>query len=253
MYHFTLTYYEMLYNAISGGKEDSGSPVSMEEVEVKSKPNKSDDRLDWSSSRSSRSTTPTPAISIEPDGSLELTADMINSIDNEVITSDTLQSAKARGSNDTGLGVIIPSDDESIDGDVLLMEEEDDEPDSRQEGKQEDGGEGGEGVAAATCTTLPGNTPTRARAVSGTSEEESGHDHERTPQPSDHQDMKTTEQAEQSATDQQDSDHTASPTDNVSHFVSECGEASLLAVPWDGLSSLDIEVAVLHNCLLHCY
>ena len=111
-----------------GGSEDLGSPTGSEDIQVKSKPNKLDGILDGPL-RSSRSATPTPAISIEPDGSLELTADMINSIDNEVITSDTLQSAKARGSNNTGLGVIIPSDDESVDGEALLLlgEEEEEE------------------------------------------------------------------------------------------------------------------------------
>ena len=229
-------------NVILGGSEDLGSPTGSEDSQVKSKPSKLDGILDGSL-RSSRSVTPTPAISIEPDGSLELTADMINGIDSEVITSDTLQSAKARGSNDTGLGVIIPSDDESVDGEALLLlgEEEEEEEEgegltmeeeqvdiggamavvgvgekSRVGGRGE-GGEGGRegGVEGTGEDTLPGSTPKRVRAVSRTSEEEGGHDHERTPQPSDHQE-KTLEPVKV-PTDQKNVDQTGSPTDNVSY------------------------------------
>ena len=225
-----------------GGSEELGSPTGSEDSQVKSKPSKLDGMLD-ESLRSSRSVTPTPAISIDADGSLELTADMINGIDNEVITSDTLQSAKARGSNNTDLGVIIPSDDESVDGEALLLlgEEEEEEGEglegltmeeqvdlggavavvgagekSREEGGG--GGRGGEGggVEGTAEDTLPGSTPKRVRAVSGTSEEESGHDHERTPQPSDHQE-RTLEPAK-TPTDQNNADQTGSPTDNVSNL-----------------------------------
>ena len=210
---------------------------------MKSKPSKLDGLLD-ESLRSSRSVTPTPAISIDADGSLELTADMINGIDNEVITSDTLQSAKARGSNNTDLGVIIPSDDESVDGEALLLlgEEEEEEGEglegltmeeqvdlggavavvgAREKSREEEGGGGrggeGGGVEGTAEDTLPGSSPKRVRAVSGTSEEESGHDHERTPQPSDHQE-RTLEPAK-TPTDQNNADQTGSPTDNVSTCV----------------------------------
>lgn len=230
-----------LYSIFLGGSEELGSPTGSEDSQVKSKPSKLDGMLDGSL-RSSRSVTPTPAISIDADGSLELTADMINGIDNEVITSDTLQSAKARGSNNTDLGVIIPSDDESVDGEALLLlgEEEEEEEGERLEGltmeeqvdlggavavmgvgekSREEGGRGGGegGVEGTAEDTLPGSTPMRVRAVSGTSEEESGHDHERTPQPSDHQE-RTLEPAKTS-TDQKNADQTGSPTDNVSCFV----------------------------------
>ena len=214
---------------------------------MKSKPSKLDGILDGSL-RSSRSATPTPAISIEPDGSLELTADMINGIDSEVITSDTLQSAKARGSNNTELGVIIPSDDESVDGEALLLlgEEEEEEEGEGLEGltmedqvdvggavavmaggeksREEKGGGGGGGggggeegrVEGTAEDALPGSTPTRVRAVSGgTSEEEGGHDHERTPQPSDHQE-KTLEPVKDPV-DQKNAEQAGSPTDNVSY------------------------------------
>ena len=220
-------------NIILGGSEDLGSPTGSEDSQVKSKPSKLDGILDGSL-RSSRSVTPTPAISIEPDGSLELTADMINGIDSEVITSDTLQSAKARGSNDTGLGVIIPSDDESVDGEALLLLGEEEEEEEEGEGltmeeEQVDiggamavvgVGERGEGVREGGVEgtgedTLPGSTPKRVRAVSRTSEEEGGHDHERTPQPSDHQE-KTLEPVKV-PTDQKNVDQTGSPTDNVSY------------------------------------
>ena len=219
-----------------GGSEELGSPTGSEDSQVKSKLSKLDGMLD-ESLRSSRSVTPTPAISIDADGSLELTADMINGIDNEVITSDTLQSAKARGSNNTDLGVIIPSDDESVDGEALLLlgEEEEEEGEglegltmeeqvdlggavavvgAGEKSREEEGGGRGEGGVEGTAEdTLPGSTPKRVRAVSGTSEEESGHDHERTPQPSDHQE-RTLEPAK-TPTDQNNADQTGSPTDNV--------------------------------------
>lgn len=74
--------------------------------------------------RNSRSITPTPGISIQPDVSLELTEDMLNGQENEVVVtiSDT-PLARARSSNDTSKGVIIASDDESIDGDLLYAVE----------------------------------------------------------------------------------------------------------------------------------
>ena len=230
------------YN-ILGGSEDLGSPTGSEDIQVKSKPSKLDGMLDGSL-RSSRSATPTPAISIEPDGSLELTADMINGIDNEVITSDTLQSAKARGSNNTGLGVIIPSDDESVDGEALLLlgEEEEEEGEGlegltmeeqvdiggavavvgvgekrREEGGSGRGGGGEGGVEGTAEDALPGSTPKRVRAVSRTSEEEGGHDHERTPQPSDHQEKML--EPVKVPIDQKNADQSGSPTDNVSYFV----------------------------------
>ena len=216
---------------ILGGKEDPGSPTGSEDVEVKSKPSKLDGMLDGSL-RSSRSATPTPAISIEPDGSLELTEDMINGMDNEVIKSDTLQSAKARGSNNTGLGVIIPSDDESVDGEALLLlgeEEEGEEPEGQTEeqvdvgGVAAVGGEGGgagggggeKGAEGMAKDALPGSTPKRGRGVSQTSEEERGHDHERTPQPSDHQER--TLEPVKVPLEQKNTDQNGPPTDNVSH------------------------------------
>ena len=233
---FTQSYHNLCTNVrtftqcciLSGGETDLASPTTMaaEDVQVKAKPIKSGDGPLDRSLRTSRSATPTPAISIEPDGSLELTADMINGIDNEVITSDTLQSAKARGSNNTGLGVIIPSDDESVDGESLLLgeEEEEEEEKDREMVIQVDGGIEGvavggvggelEGVAA---EMLPGSTPQRPRAVSKTSEEGSGHDHERTPQPSDPQE-KSLELAKEKADQASAAAQTGSPTDtdNVS-------------------------------------
>ena len=200
--------------------------------EVKSKPIGTGDGPLERSLHSSRSVTPTPAISIEPESSLELTADMIKGIDNEVITSDTLQSAKARGSNDTGLGVIIPSDDESMDG-VLLGEE--DEEEEEEEDREEHGGHvreehidgrvGGAvgGVGGVTTDQLPGSTPKRVRVVSKTSSnEESSHDHEKTPQPCDpHEKMlgraeEPSTSAAAATTEQQNAGQGGSPTDNVS-------------------------------------
>ena len=198
---------------------------------MKLKPNRLDSGLEGSL-RSSRSTTPTPAISIEPDGSLELTADMINGIDNEVITSDTLQSARARGSNNTELGVIITSDDESVDGEALLLLEEEEEEEEGEEPEEQvekrvnlveeaavrvvmRGGVGEGRAEATTEDTLPGSTPKRGSAESRTSEEECGHDHERTPQPSDHQERTTLEEVKDPA-NQKSTDHGGSPTDNVS-------------------------------------
>ena len=58
-----------------------------------------------------------PSISIESDTSLELTPDLVTR-EQEVQPCDALL-ARAAGSNNTGVGVIIfQSDDESIDGDV---------------------------------------------------------------------------------------------------------------------------------------
>ena len=196
---------------------------------VKSKPSGGGEGPLDRSLHSSRSATPTPAIFIEPDGSLELTADMINGIDSEVITSDTLQSAKARGSNNTGLGVIIPSDDESVD--ILLGEEEEEEEEEgeRRTGVDEhDGNEGERGGATmvvggvveelegVSADSLPGSTPSRTRSVKKQgSEEERGHDHERTPQPTDPGE-KTLELVDGQADGAQATDQGASPTDNVS-------------------------------------
>ena len=64
-----------------------------------------------------------PSISIESDTSLELTPDLVTR-EQEVEPCDALL-ARAAGSNNTGVGVIIfQSDDESIDGDTggLLMD-----------------------------------------------------------------------------------------------------------------------------------
>ena len=201
----------------------STPPIEGEGDVVRSKPSIA---MDVPSDRSlrSRSTTPTPAILIEPDGSLELTADMINGIDSEVITSDTLQSAKARGSNNTDLGVIIPSDDESVDGDLLLCDEEDDEGERRtgervRDGEGDQGERGGAtsavggGLEGTSADGLPGSTPNRrTRAVKRGSEEEGSHDHERTPQPTDPQE-KSLELADGHTETQAASQ---GPTDNVS-------------------------------------
>lgn len=226
--HGTKEFIQLTQSCIlPGGRSDLVTPDTEPErdavEEVKSKPIKSGNGPLDRSLRSSRSVTPTPAISIEPDGSLELTADMINGIDNEVITSDTLQSAKARGSNNTGLGVIIPSDDESMDG-VLLGEDEDEEDVEEHEEHVEDeqvdmGVGGGVGEAGSVATDqLPGSTLMRTRAVSKTSEEERGHDHERTPQPYDPQEKMLGKAAEEPspATEQQNAGESGSPTDNVS-------------------------------------
>ena len=75
----------------------------------------------------SRSVTPTPAISIEPDVGLEWTADMLSLKESEVVTSDT-SLAKARGSNTTTTSsVTCPSDDESLEGDNVFGDDTPDE------------------------------------------------------------------------------------------------------------------------------
>ena len=79
-------------------------------------------RLSDHMTRASRSVTPTPAISIEPDIGLKLTVDFINGQENEIVTSDT-HVAKSKGSADPNTGIVITSDDESIDGDGLFGEE----------------------------------------------------------------------------------------------------------------------------------
>lgn len=79
----------------------------------------------------SRSATPTPAISIEPDHGLEWTADMLSLPESEVVTSET-SLAKARGSNTAG--PVYPSDDDSVDGGDV------DTPDEGAEGDSEGGG-----------------------------------------------------------------------------------------------------------------
>lgn len=73
----------------------------------------------------SRSNTPTPAISIEPE--LEWTKDMLSGPESEVVTSDTCL-AKARGSTTTSI-VLFASDDDSPDGldEVDDLEEEEEE------------------------------------------------------------------------------------------------------------------------------
>ena len=63
----------------------------------------------------SRSATPIPGISIEPDLGPEWTADMLSLPESEVVSSET-SLAKARGSNTTTPSVVFPSDDESVDG-----------------------------------------------------------------------------------------------------------------------------------------
>ena len=79
----------------------------------------------------SRSATPTPAISIEPDHGLEWTADMLSLPESEVVTSET-SLAKARGSNTTASSkVVYASDDDSVDGG--------DTPDEGGEGDSEGG------------------------------------------------------------------------------------------------------------------
>ena len=75
----------------------------------------------------SRSVTPTPAISIEPNAGLEWTADMLSLKESEVVTSDT-SLAKARGSNTTTTSsMVFPSDDESLDGDGVFGDDTPDE------------------------------------------------------------------------------------------------------------------------------
>ena len=71
--------------------------------------------------RSSRSATPTPAISIEPDVGLNLsfTAAVLSFDENEIVTTDTTV-AKARGFSEDS--VIIHSDDESVDGDQIITD-----------------------------------------------------------------------------------------------------------------------------------
>lgn len=87
----------------------------------------------------SRSVTPTPAISIEPDVGLEWTAHMLCTPESEVVTSDTFM-AKARGSNTTtSSSVMFPSDDESVDGDLVFGD------DTADEGGEEGGEADGEG------------------------------------------------------------------------------------------------------------
>ncbi len=94
----------------------------------------SDSQMQDRVSSRSRSVTPTPAISIEPDVGLEWTADMLSLKESEVVTSDT-SLAKARGSNTTTTSsVVYPSDDDSLDGDGVFGE---DTPDEGGEGEGE--------------------------------------------------------------------------------------------------------------------
>ncbi len=91
----------------------------------------------------SRSVTPTPTISIEPNVGLEWTADMLSLPESEVVTSET-SLAKARGSTTT-TSVAFPSDDESIDGDLVFADdtaEEEEEEEEEEGGAESDGGEG---------------------------------------------------------------------------------------------------------------
>lgn len=74
----------------------------------------------------SRSATPTPAISIEPDAGLEWTADMLAVPESEIVTSDT-SLAKARGSTTTNSSVVYASDDDSMDGDHVFADDTPDE------------------------------------------------------------------------------------------------------------------------------
>ena len=66
---------------------------------------------------------PSPAISIEPNTSLELTADMLGDGENEVMTTDALLT-RACSSSNANAGVIITSDDESLEGDAVFGGEE---------------------------------------------------------------------------------------------------------------------------------
>ena len=66
---------------------------------------------------------PSPAISIEPNTSLELTADMLGDGESEVMTTDA-PLTRACSSSNANAGVIITSDDESLDGDAVFGGEE---------------------------------------------------------------------------------------------------------------------------------
>ncbi len=113
------------------GEHFTGNPSSQDRISV---------------SRS-RSVTPTPAISIEPDLGLEWTADMLSLPESEVVTSDTAL-AKARGSNTTtSSSVVFPSDDDSLDGDQVFG---DDTPEEGGEGDSEGGGADSEGTSLET-------------------------------------------------------------------------------------------------------
>ena len=91
------------------GGEESGAVV----------PSEHDSRvepLDSGASHKKKS----PSISIEPESNLELSLDLTVS-QMAVETEDTL-TARALGSNDTREGVIVYSDDESLDGDLPPVE-----------------------------------------------------------------------------------------------------------------------------------
>lgn len=83
----------------------------------------------------------TPGISIEPNTSLELTEDLFNDGEKEVVTAAAdAPLARGRGSNAGDGGYIIPSDDESLDGDMVFGAEEED-------GGGEEDVDGGKGEA----------------------------------------------------------------------------------------------------------
>ena len=113
-----------------GSSQDGTSREPQRGISQESNDSLVQDRV---SSRS-RSVTPTPAISIEPDLGLEWTADMLSLKESEVVTSDT-SLAKARGSNTTTTSsMVFPSDDDSLDGDGVFG---DDTPDEGGEGEGE--------------------------------------------------------------------------------------------------------------------
>ena len=62
---------------------------------------------------------PSPAISIEPNTSLELTAEMLDNGESEVITTDA-PLTRACSTTNANVGVVITSDDESLDGDAVF-------------------------------------------------------------------------------------------------------------------------------------
>ena len=90
-----------------------------------------------------------PSISIEPDTSLEFTNEMFDN--SEEVESNDMFLSRAVGSNDTREGLVIYSDDESVDGDNLLCdsvdivlqvptedeEEEEEKEEEKEEGKEE--------------------------------------------------------------------------------------------------------------------
>ena len=123
----------------------------------------SNDSLTQERASRSRSVTPTPAISIEPD--LQWTADMLSIPESEVVTSDT-SLAKARGSNTTTTSsVAFPSDDDSLDG-VFADDTPEEGGGADSEGGWADSEPGPSSAPPVQQTTTKLTSPTEADTVS---------------------------------------------------------------------------------------